>query len=124
MSLESKNRIQLATKIVRQTQKSLPYILHMIETEPKFSKVKGLYGVSMIYRGATHLGFSVHDLPEGWFARITQIYLKFLLFALHPDGSDRLKIHTSLLVPKTITMSRKQLTERYSQFNQDQGDET
>lgn len=115
MSLEYKNSVQLATKIIRQTQKSLPYVLHKIVTDPHSNKIKGLYGVSMIHRGAKHLGFSVYDLPDGLFARMTQKYLKVLLFALHPDGNDRLKLRSEMLVPKTIAMSRKTLEERYAQ---------
>jgi peptidoglycan-N-acetylglucosamine deacetylase len=113
MSLESKNSLHLATRMVRQAQKSLPCILNKIETDSKYQHVKGLYGISMVHRGVEHLGFTVLDLPKSLFKSLTQIYLKILISVLHPSGNDRIKLHSDLLVPKTIAISRKHLSERY-----------
>jgi peptidoglycan-N-acetylglucosamine deacetylase len=113
MSLETKNSLQLATKMIRQKQKGLSSILNMLETDSKYQHVKGLYGVGMIHRGFEHLGFTVLDLPKGLSKTITQVYLKTLLSILHPSGNDRLKLHTDMLVPKTLAISRKHLSERY-----------
>lgn len=114
MSMESKSSVQLATKMIRQMQKSLPNVIHKIETDPKYRHVKGLYGVSMIHRGATQLGFTVYDLPQGAFARITKIYLNILLSTLHPEGNRRLKVRSEMLVPKTIAMTKQQLFDKYT----------
>jgi len=119
MSLESKNSLRLATQMVRQAQHTFPRILHKIEVDPKYRDVKGLYGITMVNRGVEHLGFTVTDLPKGLFASTTQIYLKILMSVLHPDGNDRLKFRSDMLVPKTLGMSRKHLVELYSQANVD-----
>jgi len=113
-SLESKSSLQLAAKIIRNTQHGLPHVLRKIETDPKYEGVKGLYGVTLIHRGATQLGFTVSELPNGTFAKVSRLYLRMLLYALHPDGTKRTKAREELLVPKRVTMSRQQLMDRYT----------
>jgi len=113
-SLESKSSLQLAAKIVRNTQRSMPHIIHLFQTDPKYRNVKGIYGVTLIHRGAKQLGFTVSELPQGTFASASKVYLRMLLYALHPDGTKRNKTREELLVPKRVAMSRQQLMDRYT----------
>ncbi|MNV92887.1 hypothetical protein D3C71_1875190 [compost metagenome] len=66
----------------------------------------------MINRGPEKFGFSVHDLPDGIFARSTKFYLKILLSVIHPDGGARLKERSEVLVPKLILMPVSELLKK------------
>jgi hypothetical protein len=67
----------------------------------------------MINRGPEKFGFTVTDLPKGFFASSSRIYLKFLMRVIHPDGGTRLKQAPELLVPKLILMPIDQLLKNY-----------
>lgn len=114
MGAGSKSPMQLAIQIIRGTETLLPQIIHMLDSDPKYKDVKGLYAVSMIHRGAKHLGFTVLSLPQGVFSIMTRLYLRFILYVMHPKGRERLRENPELLIPKIIAMSRKELLNRYS----------
>lgn len=110
----SQSPMQLAIQLIRRTELLMPQIRHIIDTDPKYKDVKGLYGISIIHRGAKQLGFTVVNLPRGVFSFLTRYYLRFLLYVIHPLGRKRLREKPELLVPKIIAMSRKELVDRYS----------
>lgn len=113
LGLDSRSTVQLATQLIRKTRMLMPEISKLLLTDPYFHNVKGLYGITMIHRGTKQLGFTVVDLPNGVFARITRTYLRFLLYIVHPDGKERLKAKTELLEPKIIAISINELKIRY-----------
>ncbi|MGG6310964.1 polysaccharide deacetylase family protein [Paenibacillus macerans] len=100
----SRTTVQLAIQIIRGVEKTLPKLAHYIVTHPELNDVKALYGVSMINRGPEQFGFIISDLPKGWFASSTKLYLKLLMSVIHPAGSSRLKQQSQELVPKLIIM--------------------
>lgn len=103
-STRSRSSVQLAIQMIRGMEKTLPRLAEYIAAHPELSGVKALYGVSMINRGPEQFGFIVTDLPKGWFARSSQVYLKLLMSVIHPEGSSRLKQQTEEMVPKLIVM--------------------
>lgn len=110
----SRSPVHLAIQMIRRTEQLLPQILHLLETDPLYRDVKGLYGISLIHRGPEQLGFTILDLPKGIFSFFTRFYLRILMAVIHPQGKDRLKTKTDLLVPKIIAISRKELMNRYA----------
>lgn len=88
-------------------QSFLPTLAQRIPSMPE--KVKAIYGITMIHRGSRQLGFTVTELPKGLFSRFTQLYLKTLLYVLHPNGRDRLKLKSELLSPRIATISTEEL---------------
>ncbi|WP_409344104.1 polysaccharide deacetylase family protein [Paenibacillus sp. MBLB4367] len=110
---DSRTSVHLAIQIIRRVEQLMPQILHLLETDPAYRDVKGLYGISMIHRGTKQLGFTVQDLPKGLFTRLTQWYLRILMAVIHPQGKERLKTKSELLVPKIIAISKKELMSRY-----------
>lgn len=110
----SRNSTHLAIQMIRRTRALLPQITRLIETDPAYRNVKGLYGITLINRGPEQLGFTVFDLPNGPFAYFTKIYLRLLMYVIHPEGKERLKTKTELLVPKIIAISSKELENRYA----------
>jgi peptidoglycan/xylan/chitin deacetylase (PgdA/CDA1 family) len=114
IAVGSRSPVQLAIKMIRGVELLLPKVRRML-AEPKYRDVKGLYGISMIHRGAVRLGFTVIGLPKGVFAVSAKVYLRLLLYVVHPEGKERLQSRRELLQPKIIAMSRKELMNRYSQ---------
>ncbi|WJH35221.1 hypothetical protein N6H14_03870 [Paenibacillus sp. CC-CFT747] len=110
---ESRSAMHLAIQLIRRTEQLLPQILRLMETDPSYKNAKGLYGISLIHRGPEQLGFTILDLPKGVFSRITQWYLRVLMYVIHPQGKKRLKTKSELLVPKIIAISKKELMNRY-----------
>ncbi len=109
----SKSPVQLAIKMVRNMEKELPKLAKHVVDHHDLHDVKALYGVSMINRGPEKFGFTVTDLPKGWFAKSSQMYLKFLLRVIHPDGGSRLKQSTEQMIPKLIVMPIDYLVKQY-----------
>lgn len=115
MGMRSKTAMRTAIQLIRAVERMMPKLAETMLTRPEFDGVKGLYGITLINRGPEQLGFSVIDLPKGWFAKMTKLYLRLLMRVIHPSGKKRLKERTEMLVPKIIAMSTKQLYERYYQ---------
>lgn len=113
LGAEARTSVHLAIQLIHGIEQLLPQVIKMIHTKPQYRDVKGLYGISIIHRGTKQLGFTVVDLPEGFFTYVTQLYLRLLMYAVHPHGRERLKTKTERLVPKIIAMSRKELMNRY-----------
>ncbi|MGZ7443565.1 polysaccharide deacetylase family protein [Paenibacillus sp. TH7-28] len=103
-STRARSSVQLAIQMIRAMEKTLPRLAEYVAAHPELSGVKALYGVSMINRGPEQFGFTVTDLPKGWFARSSQVYLKLLMSVIHPEGGSRLKQQTEEMVPKLIVM--------------------
>lgn len=112
--LKSRSTVHLAIQMIRSMEKELPDLAHQLMDDHHLKQAKALYGVSMINRGPEKFGFSVRDLPAGWFAKSTQSYLKILMSIIHPAGQDRLKESPNKLVPKMIIMPIDYLNEHYA----------
>lgn len=110
--------VHLAIQLVRRTELLMPQIIRLLQTDPDYKDVKGLYGISIIHRGTRKLGFTVLDLPKGIFSSLTRVYLRLLLYIVHPQGKDRLKTKSDLLVPKIVAISSKELMNRYIALGQ------
>lgn len=113
LSANAASEVQLAIQIIRKMEIFMPQVNLLLQNDPLWHNVKGLYGISLIHRGSKKLGFSVIDLPKGFFSMTTQLYLKLLLSVLHPQGKKRLQSKPQLLVPKIIAISKKELMNRY-----------
>ncbi|MDO3409040.1 polysaccharide deacetylase family protein [Saccharibacillus sp. CPCC 101409] len=100
----SRSAVQLAIMMIRGTEQSFPGIADYIRRDPELSRAKAVYAVSMVNRGPEQFGFRVHDLPDGLFARATRLYLKLLLWVIHPSGGARLQEQSDFLVPKVMVM--------------------
>ncbi|MFM1654154.1 polysaccharide deacetylase family protein [Brevibacillus sp. B_LB10_24] len=114
MATGSQSPVQLAIKMIRATEQVMPKILYYILQHPSFPDIKGVYGVSLIHRGAKKFGFTLGELPKGILSFFTRMYLRMLLLVLHPSGKQRLQTNARQLIPKTIAMSTKELLRRYS----------
>ncbi|BBH21432.1 hypothetical protein Back11_27770 [Paenibacillus baekrokdamisoli] len=113
MMSESRSMMHVAIKLIREVERAMPKLAALVASQKKFEHVRGLYGISMINRGAEQFGFSVLDLPPGLFDKMTRIYLKLLLQVMHPSGKQRVKEQGSRLSPRIIAMSMEEFWHRY-----------
>lgn len=61
------------------------------ESQSEYQQVKALMGITLLHRGLTHgLGFEQQQMKSGFFTRITTVYLRLLLSAMHPEGRKEL----------------------------------
>lgn len=113
LASNSRSMVQLAVQLIGLTRQLLPKIAETIVQHSDGDSIKGVYGITMIHRGTEQLGFTLADLPRGWFSVITRIYLKLLLYVIHPDGKNRLRGKKNALIPKVVAISSKQLLTQY-----------
>jgi hypothetical protein len=113
----SRSSVHLAIQFVRAVEHALPLLAQKLAAEQKYHDVKALLGISMIHRGAGHLGFDVKPMPKGLFAKVTNMYLHVLLKVLHPEGGRRTGMKDSnrsvKLEPMQIWMSVQVLRKQY-----------
>jgi hypothetical protein len=105
--------MQLMVMLIRRMEQLLPQISRYMLDDPEFKDVKGLYGITIIHRGTAKFGFTVVDLPKGIFSMFTRLYLRLLLYVIHPQGKERMQTKTELLVPKIVAISKRELINRY-----------
>ncbi|AZN40273.1 polysaccharide deacetylase family protein [Paenibacillus albus] len=115
MMSESKSMMHVAIRLIREVQHGMPKLAKKLMEDEAAGTVKGLYGVSMINRGAEQFGFSVLPIPKGLFDKSTRIYLKLLLRVLHPSGKQRLAEQGARLEPRIIAMSMAEFWHRYGE---------
>ena len=115
IGVHARSSAQLAIRLIRRMEKDLPVLAEIIAGNEELTKAKALYGVSMINRGPEKFGFTVHDLPDGLFARSSKFYLRLLLSVIHPAGGERLKERSEVLVPKLILMPVSQMLNAMNQ---------
>jgi peptidoglycan-N-acetylglucosamine deacetylase len=117
MGIHSVSFVQFAIQLIREAEQLLPEVAKFIHHHPNEGQIKGIYGITIVHRGTKQLGFSVIDLPKGWFSLFTKIYLRLLLRIVHPEGKQRLKTKADLLVPKVVAVSKREFLQRYSHEN-------
>ena len=111
----ARSPVQLAIQLIRAMEKTMPKLAASLLLRKDVSSIKAVLGTSMVNRGVEQFGFTIADLPRGWFAFATRLYLKFLLSVIHPQGKDRLGQRAEMLVPKRIAISMKEMTKRYGE---------
>jgi len=109
MGMSSRSTVHTAIRLLREVERAIPDLARVLEEDPRGDKVKALYGISMIHRGADGLGFQTFDLPKGLFAKLTNLYLRILLSVIHPDGRKHVRKQSERLSPKIIVMAREDL---------------
>lgn len=109
----ARSPLQLAIQLIRAMEKTMPALAASVAARKDASTIKAVVGTSMVNRGVEQFGFTVADLPPGFFAWATKKYLKLLLSVIHPQGRNRLGERAEMLVPKRIAVSTRELLRRY-----------
>lgn len=99
--------IRRAIIIIKSAQESLPAIAHYVERKNYADRIKGLIGITMLYKGCTNLGFETFPLKN-------PIYRKFKTASLLPihllATKQQLK---EIPEPQYLFMSKAVLFDRY-----------
>lgn len=106
LGMNSRSALQTGIKIIREMEKGLPHMARELALAPNGDKVKALYGVSMVHRGAESLGYGTYDLPRGLFSWMTNIYLRILMRVIHPEGNERVRTKGEVMTPRMLIMPR------------------
>jgi hypothetical protein len=113
--IKSEGSDRAALQTARLLRKSMKQINEAFESQSEYQQVKALMGITLLHRGLTHgLGFEQQQMKSGFFTRITTVYLRLLLSAMHPEGRKRIDRRTDQLVPMLLVHSRGSLKKRFS----------
>lgn len=113
--IQSEGSDRAALQIARMLRKSMREINEAFETQPEFTKVKAILGITLLHRGFTHgLGFEQQHLKSGIFQRVTTMYLRLLLSAIHPEGKQRINQRKEQLIPMLLIHSRESFKSRFT----------
>lgn len=101
----SKSPVATGIRMLREVEQALPLLANQLAGDSDAKDIKAVYGVTMIHRGADRLGFEIFQLPEGWFAKSTRIYLRILIRVLtKPQPSAKGKKRRETISPRMLLM--------------------
>jgi peptidoglycan/xylan/chitin deacetylase (PgdA/CDA1 family) len=109
LGMNSRSPLQIGIKIIREMERALPDMARELERTAGGDKVKALYGVSMIHRGGESLGYRMFELPRGFFAWTTNIYLRIMIRIIHPSGNEKVRSRGETMTPRMLLMPREVL---------------
>jgi hypothetical protein len=113
--IQSEGSDRAALQTARMLRKSMKQINEAFESHSEFQQAKALMGITLLHRGLIHgLGFEQQSIKTGIFERLTTMYLRLLLSAMHPEGRQRISRRTEQLVPMLLIHSRSSLKNRFS----------
>ncbi|MFF2015604.1 YkoP family protein [Paenibacillus sp. NPDC058177] len=120
--IQAEGSDRAALQTARMLRKSMQQINDAFESHSEFNQAKALMGITLLHRGLVHgLGFEQQSLKSGFFEWFTTIYLRLLLSAMHPEGRQRIRRRTELLVPIRLIHSRNSLQKRFSPLQKTTG---
>ncbi|OBZ15055.1 polysaccharide deacetylase [Bacillus sp. FJAT-27264] len=120
--IQAEGSDRAALQTARMLRKSMQQINDAFESHSEFKQAKALMGITLLHRGLVHgLGFEQQSLKSGLFEWFTTIYLRMLLSAMHPEGRQRIRRRTELLVPIRLIHSRNSLQKRFSPLQKTTG---
>ncbi|NIK74924.1 peptidoglycan/xylan/chitin deacetylase (PgdA/CDA1 family) [Paenibacillus castaneae] len=111
----SKSPVATGIRMLREVEQALPLLANQLADDAEAKNIKAVYGVTMIHRGADRLGFEIFQLPEGWFAKSTRVYLRILIRVLttkhkttknHSSKKKKEVISPRMLLMPAATISR------------------
>lgn len=109
----TKGPVQMAVYLARLAGDSLHVLADFLRQNERYRDVKAIHGITMIYRGAERLGFTVWDMPPGFRRSFLTLYLRAFLSTMHPDTLKRVRQRREMLHVRNVAMSRQLLLERY-----------
>lgn len=91
----------------------LKYLAQQL-VEGRFSpEIKAIHGVTLLHAPVRRAGFTVRELPNSLWKRLTRFYHIGLMQTYNLQGAKRLTVGTKPFVLKEMWMSRSKLLEKY-----------
>lgn len=99
-------------QLISAFSEDLKYLAGKIKEGKLASEIKALHAITPFHQASPRLGFTVVELPDTLWKRLSQFYLAGLRQAYYPQGAKRLA-GTKPLTLKEVWMSRGKLLEKY-----------
>jgi len=91
----------------------LKYLAQQL-VEGRFSpEIKAIHGVTLLHAPVRRAGFTVRELPDSLWKRLTRFYHIGLMQTYNLQGAKRLTVGTKPFTLKEMWMSRSKLLEKY-----------
>ncbi|MFC4776537.1 polysaccharide deacetylase family protein [Paenibacillus sp. GCM10023252] len=105
IAAQSSSPVATGIRMLREVERALPVLAEQLKEDPASKEARAVYGVTMIHRGADRLGFEIFQLPDGWFKKLTGVYLRILLKVLSPGKrSSRGQERRNTVTPRMLIM--------------------
>ncbi|WP_368652963.1 hypothetical protein AB4Y30_14655 [Ornithinibacillus sp. 4-3] len=101
------NDIRRAMIIYKKVKDILPYLVQYLETTGYNDRVKGMIGITSLYKGCRKLGFEVYSIQNPYYKWFKQL----ALFSIHFISSSTLS--KSMPEPRYLLMSKDTLYQKY-----------
>lgn len=98
--------VRKALLIYKSVQESLPALAHYIKTNSYSNEIKGLIGITTLYKGCTKLGFEPHSIQS----RFYKLFKQVALLPIHLLASKPKNIPE----PMYLFMSKDNLFNKYT----------
>ncbi|MBS4209949.1 hypothetical protein KHA95_17925 [Bacillus sp. FJAT-50079] len=102
------SEVRKALMIYKGVQDSLPSIAHYIYKHRYANDIKGLIGISMLYKGCKKLGFEPHSITNRYYKYFKQLAF-FPIYFLSTKNTFKKEIPT----PMYLFMSKESLFQQY-----------
>lgn len=101
------SEVRRALMIYKSVQESLPAIVRHVKTKGYTDEIKGLIGITMLYKGCTKLGFETHPIQNPFYKLFKQV----ALLPIHLLASK--KVTKVIPEPMYLFMSKDGLLNKY-----------
>jgi hypothetical protein len=101
--------------VAREVRRSLPELAEFIRNHPRSTRIKALMGVTLLNRGVEPFGFTVMRVPDTWWFRFKNWYMRLMMALCHPDGLQRLRVRDEAMTIKRVVLPAEELFRRYGQ---------
>jgi hypothetical protein len=110
---DMKHDVKRAFYVYDRVRTSLPDLADFIFRHERSGQIKGILGITILSRGVNRLGFEVQDIPNLYYRKYKQLYMKPMFILCHPNRERSWKQEN--MVPKFLLMSKEQLFQHYLQ---------
>lgn len=110
--IQHKNELRKAKIIYSRVKDSLPAVVNYIQVSRLNNEIKGLIGITTLYKGCKRLGFEPHSIQN-------PVYKKFKQTALLPIYflSSNHQLNDNYPEPMYLFMSKDTLFQKYGKTN-------
>ncbi|WP_340083927.1 hypothetical protein MHB50_13635 [Siminovitchia sp. FSL H7-0308] len=106
------SEIRRALYIYQAVKESLPFVIRYIQTQKNHEQIKGLIGITMLYKGCKKLGLEPYPIIHPFYKH----FKKFSLLPIYFLSSAR-AFNKEIPSPMYLFMSRDTLMSRYGHNN-------
>lgn len=104
---------KMAIRALKELRDSMHDVALALIYDDRFRHAKGVFGMTLMHRGAEKLGFHVEEIEPTVTNRWVSMLLIWIMVFYHPEGRKRLYQGHGDMHPKLLWMTREELLSRY-----------